>query len=317
MEFRPWLVKGSALRIFRKFILVFLGLLASLVLGEVAVRVAGVGSGLFKTAAETQGAFQADTELGYRPVPGGEYSEYGCVQNSYAVSQKKGFRILFAGDSVTHRGGIPNAVGRLHPEFEVWNAGVEGYNPIQELAFYERFNRKIEPDQIVLTLHNNDYMVGPVAFRDNGKAMVSLPHRSPSEFQPWLFSHSSLYRALVTSVSREDHRAYVARVDSSLEQFKARAASSHCDFLVLVLPPLKPRAEWSSEEEASYTHAIDFLQRVEIAHFDLSPSMESAIKEGVVVEAAPGDTWHPSLEMSEIFARALDESGMLGPTARY
>lgn len=290
----------------------FVGLTVGICLAELVARVL-TDERMFVPQAQTHGVFQADRENGYVPVLGGTYDEVGCLSNPYSPQEKLGFRLLFVGDSVTHRAKISDAIAELLPEVEVWNAGVEGYDPSQELVFYERYNWKVKPDQIVLTLHNNDFFPTPVAFMDGHQPMVSLPHRAPSELRPWLFLKSHLYRAMVLRVSEEERVAYVKSVDASLEKFRDRAVLEDARFLVLLLPPLKPRAQWKPREEESYAHGLTILQELEIPHLDLLPSLEQALADGVEVQESPGDTWHPSAKVAHYFARAVLDSGQLGP----
>src|SRR3990170_5571896 len=112
--------------------------------------------------------YTADAKLGYRPVLGSStYNAFGTRLNSYDPEMRPRVpRILFLGDSVTSRESIIVPLKRLYGEnrFEFWNAGVEGYNTLNEVEFYKRYNAAIEPDQVVLFFHNNDFQPTPVIF---------------------------------------------------------------------------------------------------------------------------------------------------------
>ena len=141
-----------------------------LILFGLAVGLAGVEAslrllrptGMFGTAAElswmrrdgVRSAFVVDPEFGFRPVFGVEYSETGTLLNDYGVVKPAGVgRVLYLGDSVTRRGRIIRALMRVYDQrkLEHWNAGVETFNTVQEVEYYERYNRTIRPDHVILT----------------------------------------------------------------------------------------------------------------------------------------------------------------------
>src|SRR5262249_23296537 len=94
--------------------------------------------------------FVIDPTFGFRPVLGeGPYTRFGTLANDYAAAKPPGVqRLLFIGDSVTHRGLIVDALRAEYgaQQYEYWNAGVEAFNTVQEVEYYRRFNRPIHPD---------------------------------------------------------------------------------------------------------------------------------------------------------------------------
>ena len=112
--------------------------------------------------------FTIDPDFGFRPILGtGGYTEYGTSPNTYPVQKRPGItRLLFIGDSVTGRGRIIEAIKQIYDDevFEYWNAGVESFNTIQEVRFYQRYNAAVYPDHVILTFHLNDFEPTPVAF---------------------------------------------------------------------------------------------------------------------------------------------------------
>ena len=89
---------------------------------------------------ELAGGYEVDPDFGFRPRLGTDrYSEWGTLPNAYGFEKRPGVRrVLFSGDSVTHRGEFIRALRRVYGEngYEYWNTGVESFNTLQELEFY-------------------------------------------------------------------------------------------------------------------------------------------------------------------------------------
>ena len=83
-------------------------------------------------------------------------------------------------------------------DYEYWNAGVESYNTLQELAFYKLCNQGVHPDHVILTFHLNDFETTPVSFLDkDGKAVIYIPNCPSREINRYLFEQFHLYRLYV------------------------------------------------------------------------------------------------------------------------
>jgi hypothetical protein len=102
--------------------------------------------------------FVVDPAMGFRPVLGNDaFNTFGTVVNSYPLEIRPQVeRLLFLGDSVTRRAKIIKSLRALYGKdrYEDWNAGVESFNTVQELAFYKAYNRHIRPDHVILFFHN-------------------------------------------------------------------------------------------------------------------------------------------------------------------
>ena len=125
---------------------------------------------------DSQQMWAIDSDFGFRPVLGNsEYNVYGTLYNNYSFEKKENTkRLLFLGDSVTRRAKIIDALRESYGEekFEYFNAGVESFNTVQEVAFYKKYNSVIRPDHLILTLHNNDFETTPVAFYNQDHHLV-------------------------------------------------------------------------------------------------------------------------------------------------
>jgi lysophospholipase L1-like esterase len=305
----------------RRLVLLVLSLSIGLVLAEFIVRL------IPGTAPEDMGSpinlgdfskscFQMDNELGFIPRLGedSEYGLYGCLHNNYDPTKKEGReRILFVGDSVTHRGRIIKALRSRYGEekYEYWNAGVESYNIEQELSYYERHNFELAPDRIVLTFHNNDFQSTPISFRSNGEVQIISFRHSERLRSRSLYKHSALYRLWLRFWITNKNQESVANVKQALSRFKTLTSEQNIEFAVVVFPILKPPNEWSDSELRSRQSTLQILEQLDIPYYDLLPSLEAALEDGIETQETPNDPWHPNDQVSERFADYLKKGKLI------
>lgn len=260
--------------------------------------------------------FTVDPDFGFRPILGTRhYSEYGILKfSTYKLKKRlEVSRILFIGDSVTQRGNIARAIEYRYGEekYEWWNAGVESFNTVQEVKYYKKYNRKIKPDHVILTFHNNDLETTPVAFFNQDNELVS--YMPQAYVNQWLFRNSRLYLlAFKWRLDREEAREEIARgVRDSLSELKKMTDEDGTKLTVLVLPILSPYDQWNEKEKLNYGTALKILKILNIRYFDFLPISEKAINDGVDLQEEEGDTWHPSKAVSTRFAIFLQENNLL------
>jgi len=262
--------------------------------------------------------FTVDPRFGFRPRLGNEvYDEYGVQRNEYALEKPAGKeRVLFLGDSVTARRALVDAIAEVYGEdqFEYWNAGVESFNTVQEVAYYFDYNAAVDPDHVVLTFHLNDYETTPIAFEDEaGRVVVFAPNQPTRRISPWLFEHSRLYRLWLGRLASPDgdFPAVAAEVHESLRALRDALREEGVRLTVLVLPLMQRPGKWRPQERLARLRVLQFLDREGIRHYDLLPPLEQALEEGVPFQERRGDVWHPSREVSRVFAGYLSERGLL------
>ena len=303
-----------------------------LALGELSLRaVTGDAAGTFGTPNPIHDIFHSprttvEFGLGYRPILNdGNVGRFGerrvwdertrSFQPPYGYRKRSGVsRLLFVGDSVTGRGTIVAGLKRLYGEerWEFWNAGVEGYNTAQELAYFRRYNVGLEPDHVILTFHNNDFIATPVVIRNEDGALVSYePARPVSSLNPWLFQYSLLYRHWIRVRARPRSGLNVEEVETALAGFQQAVEEQRARFTVLLLPILKPLTEWNGYERESRAAALRILTERGIRYFDLLPPLDTALTAGTVMTESPGDTWHPGTAAGNAFASFLNTQGLL------
>lgn len=264
--------------------------------------------------------FTPDADLGFCPVLDTEaYGRDGVLRNAYPSDKPPGVvRLLFVGDSVTARGHIVRALQRRHGNdgYQYWNAGVECYNTVQEVAWYFRHNHRTAPDHVVLTLHPNDFTPSLVALYDEqGRLAMYSTTASVTQLQPWLFRNSELYRRwFLSRVSGAMARSWsteVAAVRDALRKLRDRLAADGVRFSVLLLPTLALPTTWPAPARRAHEAAVAVTSELRIRAFDLLPALERAVADGVKIQESPGDSWHPSPEVADRFAAALAAEGLL------
>ena len=305
-------------KLIRRVSLLLFGLLLGLLVGELITRQMGLQTFAGATHPMELGpdplrALELDDELGFMPRIGENqyYGLYGCLQNQYDVNDRGGRRrLLFIGDSVTHRGKIVDALRERYgdEDYEYWNAGVESFNTVQELALYRRFNRQIRPDHVILTFHNNDFLQTPVAYRHEGQLHLGVPLSGSSS--RWLLKNSALYRTYVLLTTSRT-LVETEEVEQSLTELKEAVEADGAKLSVVLLPIIAPSEKWKGLEKQSREYSLQILASLELPVFDLLGTLEKAISDGVEVEEIPGDIWHPSQELADRFGAFLVEEGLL------
>ena len=254
--------------------------------------------------------FVADDELGYRPVLESAseewfpYGDHGTLKNPYPLEKRPGVqRLLFIGDSVVFRGKFVAAVRELlgDDKHEYWNAGVEGYSTLQEVAYYRRFNRAIKPDRVVLVFHNNDFRVTPALFPDkDGNLTFIYPDRPVKNLNPWLFANSQIYRRIVnmriSQMPKYTFEENVRDARDALEELAELCKADGIPLDVVLLPMFLPYTQWGEEYQRSRNESLKIFGGLGIDHVDLYGAMGRAFDAGVAVQESPADRLHPSLK---------------------
>jgi hypothetical protein len=264
--------------------------------------------------------FCLDPDFGFRPVLGNAvYNTFGTRANDYPVARRAGVRrVLFAGDSVTFRGFILDALREHYGEegIEYWNAGVESFNTVQEVAFYERFNMPLQPDDVVLSFHLNDFETTPVAFQGpDGTLVVYAPNMPHHAFSLWWFRHSRVYRLLVglRGTAARNIDAVMLETRDALHRLEEVTAAQGTRLTVVILPLLKPVESWTAGDRWAHRAIVAMLSELGIRHIDLLPALRAALDDGLEVCETPGDDWHPSRAAARVFAAHLFRQHLLEP----
>lgn len=307
-------------RILFRLILLFGGALFGLVAGETALRIlkppaasGGIQQTLFPVGQRTD--YTPDDECGYLPkINGAEYGAQGCLFNDYPLEKTAGkTRVLFVGDSVTHRGRMITPLRRLYGEkgYEYWNAGVESFNTAQEVVLYRRYNHLIKPDLVVLTFHNNDFMQTPLVYRENGKLQLLTPLHDRNHINTWLFEYSWIYRCYVGRGWKSDQEEKAVRVRENLVELQKLVSAGGGRLKVVLLPLMKPLKDYDQGENWSRQHILAIVKELNLDAIDLAPALEEILPQNKQVVETAGDYWHPSQWAADHFAEVLYRQNLL------
>ncbi|MGC6486000.1 MAG: hypothetical protein ACON4Z_00005 [Planctomycetota bacterium] len=249
---------------------------------------------------------QADPELGHAPVLDGEhYDRFGLLRGwgtvSGDASKSEGARrVLLLGDSVTRRATIAAPLRALceQRDFEFLNAGVESWNPIQEVASYQRLQRQLAADHVILWLHNNDLSETTVACFDRGEFTLCNPGAFVPVDPAW-YGRSILYQLYVhsrhTDRLRPEHYTFrAAEVEAALAELRDEVTGRGARLTVALLPIFSPERDWQPHERSARDLEIAMLERLGVEWFDLQPALEELAATGAPVRATPNDVFHPN-----------------------
>jgi hypothetical protein len=301
-------------------------LLASLLLAEIAARVVVPQRKWLQDyegqAAATVGMLRPDLRLGHLPVAGGStYDEHGLLRGHGlrgGPDREPGVqRVLFLGDSVTARGRIVDPLCRLWDRgpAEFLNAGIEGANPVQSVEVYMRHQRQLSPDQVVLTMHNNDFTSTRMCLLDDDGAYVLCVQGTNLRFDGGLYDACTLYRLLVGARCRnlntgDGYLHQAPAVATSLRTLRDETAARGAKLTVLLLPIFDAFGNWRPHQIASRELALRMLADLGIPVIDLLPATRELLVAGVDLLQIPGDTWHPGTECGEHLAAAAVQAGL-------
>jgi len=271
-------------------------------------------------AAREATMIRADDELGHAPVLGGPwYDERGALRTSPRIDgDGPETQFVFLGDSVTRRGSLVNPLAAMWDggKATFWNAGVESWNPVQEVAGWFRSQRAIAPQRVVLTLHNNDLTESTVACLRSGKLTLCNPG-SFVPIDPAAYRRSILYELLIhfrhTDRLRPEHYTFREReVESALQRLRDDVAQSGAELSIVLLPIFAKSNAWQEHERRARERELELLASLRIPFVDLQPVCDEITSAGLTVRIVETDPYHPDDACGAMLAFAAADL-VLGP----
>jgi lysophospholipase L1-like esterase len=313
------------------------GLLVMLVLGEVGLRVVGLGHPYY-SAPELYRPSD-DPRVLFEPRPGFDGFSEGVwlTTNSRGLRERElppakpagTRRVVFLGDSVTFGAGVKdnepfprlleelvNGNGAAGP-IETVNTGVVGYNTIQELARLEQAGLPYQPDVVVLTFVVNDLLETFTIFDHQYEPTGLLA--GP---KIWLRRNSHLYRfvqQMYWRLGQELRRAREGpseplrkrdRVDerlATLAEIVRTTRASGARFLLVLYPDnlSDPVSPGPSGERLTVREELErFAAREQVPLFDLTLALGD-VRDPRAREYRLREDPHPSPEGHRVIAEAL------------
>jgi hypothetical protein len=271
-------------------------------------------------AARESTMISADDELGHAPVLGGPwYDERGALRTSPRIDGEGAeTQFVFLGDSVTRRGSLVNPLAAMWDggKATFWNAGVESWNPVQEVAGWFRSQRAIAPQRVVLTLHNNDLTESTVACLRDGKLTLCNPG-SFVPINPVAYRRSILYELFVhfrhVDRLRPEHYTFREReVERALQRLRDDVAQSGAELSIVLLPIFAKSNAWQEHERRARERELELLASLRIPFVDLQPVCDEITSAGLPVRVIETDPYHPDDACGAMLAFAAADL-VLGP----
>lgn len=237
-----------------------------------------------------------DSALGFKPGPTwvGENGIFGFQNGREYINNSsdnnKDINIALLGDSIIQDLLLMKAFKYLlkGKPYKIWNAGIGGYNTIQEAYYLER-EVKIVPEILILCFCLNDFIpsLTIASSKDISKKEFTQQLVEPLGYaSPFLFKHSALYRYFLLkriNLVKKDNIWSVEAVlknrdvvKNGLNKINKLCVDKNIIFLVIVYPHLQDylssRADWL---EQSHSSIIEILEGLKIKYIDLHDKYKS------------------------------------------
>lgn len=262
------------------------------------------------------GWFVADERLGFRPGPRwrGTAGRLGFQNGAhYGDLDEPRIDVALLGDSVIQSRDLARALRARLAErgVRVWNAGIGGYNTVQEAEYLERFVR-LRPDALVLGFCLNDFLPSmTVVAHGAGRRMAQQAFEPIGTVSPFWFRRSALYRLVrLRGIelrrgglwSPETVKRQTGAVREALARIARWARERDAALLVLVYPHLVAEDAYL---RAARLRALAILEALAIPHVDLAADYAALGLDLAALRRTPDDVVHPNADGHEVAARAV------------
>lgn len=261
--------------------------------------------------------YRASDILGYERIPlsAPGINSYGLVGKEYPLRKKKDtFRILIIGDSITEDNYYVEELERrlnsasLKYNFELWNAGVGGYNLSQYAKYLKYKGIKFNPDMVIIGFSPNDFDLVTAIFYKTKEGFIECYNPTTKiarkiNINPFLFKHSYLYRFLIINLNNLYPKQQKSNPGYHLEEIKNICEGRQILLLSVIFPLLKSLEEYSEQEKSDYKNMLSVLENLKIDYIDLHNCF---LKNDVfILRENEKDYFHPSKLGHKIAAEAI------------
>lgn len=307
-------------------------LVLALGLGEVVVRALGVAPG-YAAIPFGQYLVSGDPELLWEPRPGAQSVNSLGLRGAEPTAPSSRPSWLVLGDSVawgleladeeTIPARLAVHLAQAGRDVEVHNAGVSGYNTLQEARRLELLAPRLAPEHVLVLFCVND--VDPsdglpegvlrLAHRNDASQALRRAHAvgRGSRIERALLGHSHLARLVHESLGRtprtkqsdiEQASHALGDIARGLERIAVVAAAHGFEVTLVTVPLL---ADLGPQYPLAELHAsVTALARERgFDTLDLLPVALEEVRQRPRHLGLPGDSLHPNAECADLFAAAI------------
>lgn len=328
--------------LFRLFA-VFLGLFLALLFFEVLLRFNGRLRYNFPSFKEEKNhktmlsvfndshndfTYRPSSLLGYELIPNSssDINSYGMMDRDYKLKKEKNtFRILLLGDSIARHEhasvlleGLLNTEANLNAKykFEIWNAGVGGYD-IRKYAIYLRHKGLgYNPDMVVIYLCLNDFDLDTnIYYKSFGKTIgyrFEGPQVSKSYgVSPFLIANSYLYRLLILDLENclsgdkkiKNKESLTENGNYYLGLIKDICEKNKIPLFVVIFPYLKSLDSYTQYQLQQYKSICGTVKDLGVNYINLYESLpEGSLYE---LRQEKDDEIHPGSEGHALISKEI------------
>lgn len=276
-----------------------------------------------------EGIYRPSLLLGYERVPNyAGTNSYGLIGKEYKLKKDKNtFRILLLGDSIAEQRWSSefledelnnNPQLNLKYKFEIWNAGVGGYDVHHYVLYLQHKGLDYKPDMIIIFLFLNDFCLNTSIYykTKDGITEYHFPIREISKrynANSFFMKHSYLYRFVILRLDsyllskkktqginpvEENGRYYLGII-------KRICQRNSLPLFIVIFPYLKPLNEYKDWQMSQYLVICKVIKDLEIIHLNLYNLYGQLLKENLPLTNRYEDDIHPSKEAHSIIAKKI------------
>ena len=301
---------------FFRFILIALGITASLFFAEIFIRIFHLAP---EVALLEKGRLQLskNSKIGYEPVPlqydhkkTSFYDHWGPGNNigyrDYNHSTQNPddhYRIIILGDSIGAGLGVEHyentfpavleaTLRKENIQAEVINLSVPGYNTQQEVETLKDRGLVYNPDLVIIVYCLNDRYV------DDGNILATLLEQQAKksvfrEFDPF-YINSALFRfaryhIFKTNLSEYHQTTTTDSIPDSLQELAELSLAHQFSTFITVVPKFKNLDNYGHGTEHQWIQQVASKKKMHL--FDLLNSMQNCSSDGTPIA---GDVYHPN-----------------------
>lgn len=244
-----------------------------------------------------KGPFRPSRVLGYEFTPNlwaGEavVNSYGLIGKEYKLQKDKGiYRILLLGDSIAAQDWSRKyleeklnnrALLSSKYQFEIWNAGVPGYD-VRRYALYLKYKgMNYNPDMVMIFFCLNDFEPNTFVYYKDERGIVRFDFAFAELsrayfFNPFLVKHSYLYRFIIVKLEnyladKKRNRDMPAEEENGkfyLGMIKDICQRNNIPLFCIIFPYLKPLDKYDNIQMRQYEIMRKVARDSNVSYIDL------------------------------------------------